>query len=100
MEELLLRTGYGALGGLGWSLLRIAYHKADPGDSPDVEYKRIAKTVILGALVGAYAGYQGETVSADVIEALVSTGKISMAFTAIVDTVVNLGIRLWKRFVK
>lgn len=92
-----VRIGYGMLGGLGWSLLRIGYHKA--GEDVDVEYKRIAKTLLIGALVGAYASSQGETVSADVIDALLTTGGVSMGFTAIADTVVNLGIRLWKKVV-
>lgn len=96
-----LTIGYGALGGLGWSLLRLGYYKAnvDEKKRPEVQYKRILKTVIIGAVVGAFAAYQGQEVSADVLEALSQTAFISGSVTAVVDTVVNFVIRLLKRVV-
>lgn len=94
-----LNLGYGALGGLGWSLLRIAYHKADPDEDTEVKLKRIVKTVLVGLTIGVIAGYQGKTVSTDVLTALETTALTSAAFTGILDTVVNLCIRLWKRFI-
>lgn len=93
-----LSIGYGAIGGLGWSLLRIGYHKADPSEKAEVEVARIVKTVLVGVAIGAFAGLRGEVVSADMLEALSTTALSSAAFTGILDTVVNLAIRLWKRY--
>lgn len=88
---------YYALGGAGWSLMRYYYAKMKD-NKISWEYKRFLKTLLIGAGIGLYAGFLGKEASPDVFLALSTSSFVSLQLTAVVDTVVNFVIRLFKKY--
>jgi len=81
---------WGAVGGVGWSILGFAREK-QKNTKIDFDPKQFIKTVIIGAVMGFYAGYSGMTID------VVSTTGFSLTATAIADKIVNL---IWGFFKK
>jgi len=79
----------GILGGLGWGIVG-AIKNYSNDKSEEFEIKKFTKTVLLGAIVGAYIGYTGDTFSDNLAESVLP-GIMSMTpLMAVVDKVVGI----------
>lgn len=86
---------FGAIGGIGWSLIGLAKEKTSEKPEP-FDAKKMLKTVILGGIVGGYAGYTGASFSYDTISALAQSATFT-PIVAIVDKIVGI---IWNLFKK
>lgn len=81
---------FGAVGGIGWSLVRF-YREKQKNEKIEFDGKKFFKTLIEGGIVGLIAGVYG--IDFEMALALPIYGGI----TGVVDTVVNI---IWGFFTK
>ena len=76
---------WGVVSGIGWGILGYGREKQkeDPKKPISFSWKYFIKTVVIGAIVGAYAGYTGMPIETVVV-------------TPVIDKVINIVSGLFK----
>ena len=89
MQEILIQTGIGCIGGVTFALYGW-YDKRINKKDLTVDGKKLLKTILVGAGIGAVAGYQGVEVST------LQGGAVFVAVTGLADKFTNTIFKFWK----
>ena len=103
MFEIVSGVLVGAAGGLGYGMLGAVKNFTNPEkkttDNTKVDFsaQKFIKPIVVGAILGGYAGSQGMVVSYESLEALTGNAAIFTPVTAVANKAVSIIWSLLKR---
>ena len=78
------------IGGVGWSVLGYLQAKAKEGKEISFELPKLARSVVIGAALGAYLGFTGASADVLSLDQLATNSAIYLPVVAVVDKVVSI----------